>query len=109
MLTAEGGGAGPLSQGGAPLPSPNSAPVSPALRPPCGPAQTPDPRPQELEGSCSMEGARWREGTQGVNGPGKYRSSGQVEEVVWCGLPLSPAVLGPAAGSLGSPGSIALP
>lgn len=48
-----------------------------------------------------MEGARWREGTQGVNGPGKYRSSGQVEEVVWCGLPLSPAVLGQLRGAWG--------
>lgn len=63
VLTTEGGGAGPLSQGGAPLPSPNSAPMSPALRPPCGPAQTPDPR--------SWKGAAaWREpaGEKGLKG-----------------------------------------
>ncbi|KAJ8798641.1 hypothetical protein J1605_016444 [Eschrichtius robustus] len=52
VLTAEGGGAGRLSRGGAPSPGPHSAPMSPALRPPCGPVQTPDPKSWKGAAAC---------------------------------------------------------
>lgn len=96
-------GAGPLSQDGALSPAPTQY-LHP--QPQAFVWAHPDPRPQTREGRRELQrgGAHWGEGTRGVNGPGKHRSSGGRWGVVWSSAGrCSPGV---STGSPGTPGSV---
>lgn len=93
-------GAGPLSQDGALQP----APMQHLCPWPSG-IHAGLPRLQTPEGGRELQcgGARWGEGTQGVNRPGKHRSSGGGRGMWSSTGPCGPGV---STGSPGTPGCV---